>query len=132
MIPMFNQDVWCLCLNWSSVPVPIILYYMYSKNFPQRKVQIVTVVFAYLSNAFHFSSDDTVLGIELESPQRNAFTKKTKTKRGQRIKPWIELHSQVYFLCEFVCFFAWLFFGNILEILITAQIICMVSNGPVI
>ncbi len=55
---MFNQDVWYLCLNWSSVPVPINPFIF--QAFFHKEDEAVAVVFTHLPNAFHFSQSTLV------------------------------------------------------------------------
>lgn len=75
-------------------------------------------VCVHFTNAFRFDDADDA-GLILEIPQ------KYKTSF-----PGVQKPKVCFFLCEFMfVFFAW-HFGNILEILTTAQIICMVLNGP--
>lgn len=55
---MFNQDVWYLCLNWSSVPVPINPFIF--QAFFHEEVEQLLLFFTHLPNAFHFSQSTLV------------------------------------------------------------------------
>lgn len=100
----------------------------YSKHFPPSEGQEAAVCFYPPSKCLSFSSD----GADLESPRGNVCTKKkteTEGEHGFGVKR-IRKSTFGFFWCDFMLlFFAWRF-GNILELLITAQIICIVSNGP--
>lgn len=101
----------------------------YSKRFPPSEGQEAAVCFYPPSKCLSFSAD----GADLESPRgKKKQQKKPKNLKGERGFGVRQTGKSTlrFFWCDIMLlFFAWRF-GNILELLITAQIICIVSNGP--